>query len=139
MIQPTLFVRCARVDLRLRVTCELARTSTSGFGSCWEQVSDRAGHIEGVFGRTSAGTDPNRLLNKNIKMLLFCYVNMRLINRHSEQGHNARDNIVEEFLEQGLLDEEPDLENGQDAPGPTPGVAVAATAAAAAPGPRERC
>ena len=47
----------------------------------------------------------NRLLNKNVKMLLYCYVNLRLLNRYSNQGKTVGDqpDLGEEFLEQALL------------------------------------
>ena len=45
----------------------------------------------------------NRLLNKNVKTLLYCYVSLRLLNRYYNQG-KAQPDLGEEFLGQALLE-----------------------------------
>ena len=48
----------------------------------------------------------NRLTNKNVKMLLYCYVNLRLVQRNEEveQGEPILENVeLEDFLNQAIL------------------------------------
>jgi hypothetical protein len=46
----------------------------------------------------------NRLKNKNVYMLLYCYVNLRLLKSMDQGGDLDKDDVLEDFLGQSILD-----------------------------------